>query len=55
MVVQIVTEKLDVRDRRRRHGCICKMTREEYESNVADLVAVSKAWHISNLKRRIST
>jgi hypothetical protein len=30
------------------------MAREEYKCDVTDLVAVSKAWDITNFKRRIS-
>jgi hypothetical protein len=30
------------------------MAREEYKGDVSDLIAVSKAWNITNLKRRIT-
>lgn len=51
MIMQVVTEQLDVRDRSRGNGRIEEMAREEDESDVSDLIRLTETRDIANFKR----
>lgn len=54
MVVQVVTEQLNVRDRGRRYRRIGKMAREQDERDVSGIFCVSEVGQMSNLQRWIA-
>lgn len=55
MVVQIVTEQLDVADRRFGDRGVGEVPREEDEGDVADILRVDQPSDVSDLKRGIAS
>lgn len=55
MIVQVVAEQLNVRDRRGRHRWIGKVAREENERNVSNVIRISEVGQVSYLKRWVAT
>jgi hypothetical protein len=54
MVVQVVTEQLDVRNRGCRNGRVEEMAREENECDVSDFIGLPEAWDIADFQRRFT-
>lgn len=54
MVVKVVAEELDVRDRQRRDLRLREMAREEDEGDITDVFGVVQPLQMSNLERRFA-
>ena len=54
VVVQIVTEILDMTDCRERDLGVGKVTREQNESNIANVFSLCEIWEVPELERRVS-
>lgn len=54
MVVQVIAEELDTVDSRKSLGWICKVTREEDESDIAPIFAVLESREVSDFERRLA-
>lgn len=54
MVVKVVAEELNVRDRQRRDLRLREVTREEDEGDIADFFGVVQSLQMSNLERRFA-
>jgi len=53
MIVQVVTEELDVRDGRLLNGGVGEVAREEDKGDITDIFALSER-KMTNFKRRVS-
>lgn len=54
VVMQIVTEQLDVRDRRRRHIRPRKVTGEQYKGDMTRILRIPQACNMTDFKRWVS-
>jgi hypothetical protein len=54
MIVQVIPEELDMGYSTRCDRTVREVTGEEDESNVADILAVTQAWEVTNFKWRIA-
>lgn len=54
MVVEVVAEELDVRDRQRRNLRLREVAREEDEGDIADVFGVVEPLQVSDLERRLA-
>ena len=52
VIVKVVAEELDVRDRARRDERVRKVAREEHERHVADVLRVLQPGQVPDLERR---
>lgn len=54
VVVEVVAEQLDVRDRVIRHIRLRKVARKEHKSDISNVFGIPQPWHVSDLERRIA-
>jgi hypothetical protein len=55
MIVQVIPEELDMGDSTRCDRTVREVAGEEDESNVANILAVTQAWEVTDFKWRIAT
>lgn len=55
MIVQVISEELDMGDSTRCDRTVREVAGKEDESNVANILAVTQAWKVTNFKWRIAT
>lgn len=54
VIMQIVTEQLNMRDRRRRHVRFSEMAREQHKSDIAGIFGISQTRDMADLEGRVT-
>jgi len=55
MIMQVIPEELNMGYSTRCDRTVREVPREEDESNIADILAVTQAWEVTNFQWRIAT